>query len=121
MVKALFDTNILIDYLHAVPDARTEIDRFTDRAISIVSWMEVMVGAEATVEPQTRAFLDGFTLLPVNGAIAECAVILRRENRIKLPDAIIWASARITDMLLVTRNSRDFPVSDPGIRIPYRL
>jgi hypothetical protein len=29
MVKALFDTNILIDYLNAVPQARTELQRYT--------------------------------------------------------------------------------------------
>ena len=46
MVKALFDTNILVDYLNAVPEARTELQRYTERAISIITWMEVMVGAE---------------------------------------------------------------------------
>jgi hypothetical protein len=30
MVKALFDTNILVDYLHAVPQARTELQRYTE-------------------------------------------------------------------------------------------
>jgi hypothetical protein len=25
------------------------------------------------------------------------------------------------DRLLITRNTRDFPSDDPGIRIPYRL
>ena len=45
MVKALFDTNILVDYLNAVPKARTELQRYPEKAISIISWMEVMVGA----------------------------------------------------------------------------
>ena len=46
MVKALFDTNILIDYLNAVPQARAELSLHPDKAISIITWMEVMVGAE---------------------------------------------------------------------------
>ena len=44
MVGALFDTNILIDHLNAIPQAREEIGRFESRAISIITWMEVMVG-----------------------------------------------------------------------------
>ena len=43
----LFDTNILIDYLRGIPQARTECDRHSDRAVSIVTWMEVMAGSTA--------------------------------------------------------------------------
>jgi len=34
---------------------------------------------------------------------------------------IIWASARHAGVLLVTRNSRDFPPDHPGVRIPYKV
>ena len=37
MVKALFDTNILVDYLNAVPKARTELQHYPDKAISIIT------------------------------------------------------------------------------------
>lgn len=121
MVKALFDTNILIDYLNAEPQARAEIQRYADKAISIVTWMEVMVGADPAVEPATRAFLHGFELLGVDEKVAERAVRLRRDRRIRLPDAIIWATAQANSMLLVTRNTKDFPASDPGVRSPYKL
>lgn len=50
MVKALFDTNILIDFLNAVPHAREELALYKDKAISVISWMEVLVGADAKVE-----------------------------------------------------------------------
>ena len=121
MVKALFDTNILVDYLNAVPEARDELDRYSYKAISIISWMEVMVGAERSVAPQTRAFLDTFQLIALNDQVAERAVALRREHRIKLPDAVVWASAQVGTMLLVTRNTKDFPPADPGVRAPYTL
>jgi predicted nucleic acid-binding protein len=121
MVNALFDTNILIDYLNAVPEARDEFDRYSDKAISLITWMEVMVGAQPAVEDETRAFLEGFDLVPVDNAIAERAVVLRQMHRIKLPDAIVWASAQVRAMLLVTRNTKDFPTVDPGVRVPYRL
>jgi len=121
VVKALFDTNILIDYLNEAPQARAEIQRYSDKAISIVTWMEVMVGADPSVEAATCAFLDDFELLGLDEKVAERAVRLRRSHRIRLPDAIIWATAQVNSMLLVTRNTKDFPASDPGIRAPYRL
>ena len=39
----------------------------------------------------------------------------------KLPDAIIWASAQANGLLFVTRNTKDFPANDPGMRMPYRV
>ena len=120
MVKALFDTNILIDYLNATPQARTELARYEARTISIVTWMEVMVGASAGVEAATRAFLATFDLVELDASIADRAVVLRRMHRMKLPDAIVWASAQSRSMLLVTRNEKDFP-KGPGIRHPYKL
>jgi predicted nucleic acid-binding protein len=119
MVKALFDTNILIDYLNGVPAAKAELERFRDKSISIVTWMEVMVGASADVEKATRAFLDGFNRIELGETVAHRAVELRKQHKMKLPDAIIWASAQENAMLLVTRNIKDFPQNDPGIRVPY--
>ena len=121
MVKALFDTNILIDYLNAVPESRTELQRYADKAVSIITWMEVMVGASDDLQAPTRNFLSGFDIVVVDEKIAERAVNLRRSHRIKLPDAVIWATAQVRAMLLVTRNTKDFPADDPGVRAPYRL
>jgi len=121
MVKALFDTNILVDYLNAVPHARTELRRYTEKAVSIVSWTEVMVGATDAVEAATRSFLSSFDVIALDGEIAERAVSLRRNHHIKLPDAIVWATAQVHAMLLVTRNTKDFKAGDPSVRMPYRL
>jgi predicted nucleic acid-binding protein len=121
VVGALFDTNILIDHLNAFPQARAEIERYEDRAISIITWMEVMVGADGDVAEPTRRFLEGFTVVELDDGVAERAVNLRRAHRIKLPDAVTWASAQMAGRLLVTRNTRDFPVDDPGIREPYSI
>ena len=121
MVGALFDTSILIDQLNAAPQARLEIARFESRAVSIITWMEVMVGATADLVDPTRRFLEGLTVIALDDEIASRAVALRRAHRIKLPDAVIWATAQITGRLLVTRNSKDFPTGDPGIREPYAL
>src|SRR3546814_2878115 len=108
MVKPLFDTNILIDLLNAVPEAREELARYEERAASVITWMEVMIGAGPAVEVQTRRFLSGFRIIPLTSDVAERAFVLRQRYRVKLPDAVIWSSAGGHSMLLVTRNSKDF-------------
>ena len=118
-MKALFDTNILIDFLQGDPAARDEFAHYDDLAISIVTWMEVMVGAKEANAMATRAFLSRFETVGIDTSVAEMAVEVRRVHRIKLPDAIIWATARRQGRLLVTRNTKDFPSSNPGVRIPY--
>jgi predicted nucleic acid-binding protein len=121
MVKPLFDTNVLIDYLNAVPQARDELARYETRSISVITWMEVLVGAPPEVETATRAFLSGFTIIALGDEIAERAVALRRVHGIKLPDAVIWATADVHSLLLVTRNTKDFGKGHPGVRVPYTL
>lgn len=110
-MKVVFDTNILIDYLVGIEAAREELALYAGPLISTITWIEVMVGATEAEEPQ----------LPIDGRVAEIAVAIRRRYRIRVPDAIIWASARYSDALLVTRNTRDFPAEAPDIRVPYAL
>lgn len=121
LAPALFDTCILIDYLRGIAAAQTECDRHFDRAISLVSWMEVMAGSTAANEEAARLFLRNFDVLPVTANIAEKAYPIRRARKLKLPDAIIQATAESAGRVLVTRNTRDFRAGTPGIRIPYRL
>jgi len=119
-VKALLDTNILIDYLDGIPRARDELALYPAPLISQITWMEVLVGARDDREMvRLRGFLARFERVPIDDAVSEAAVAVRRERRIRLPDALIWASAREREAILVTRNTRDFPEADPGIRVPY--
>ena len=120
-MKALFDTNILIDFLNGIAAAKKELALYESRAISIVTWMEVMSGGEPVLESTTRAYLNQFTVIPVGEPIAERAVKLRRELRLKLPDAIILATSLETGLMLVTRNTKDFGSKLPGVRNPYRV
>jgi len=117
----LFDTNILIDYLRGISQARAEADKHSDRAVSIITWMEVMAGATAANEADTRKCLLNFYTLPLTAEVAERAVVLRRTGRIKLPDAVIQATAEAAGRVLITHNSREFPPGTPGVRIPYTL
>ncbi|GGG95724.1 type II toxin-antitoxin system VapC family toxin [Silvibacterium dinghuense] len=117
----LFDTNILIDYLNGILAARRVCQQHGNRAISIISWMEVMAGTTAANEVQTRSFLQQFAVLGVDTAVAERAFAIRKHTRIKLPDAIIQATAQGDGRTLFTRNTRDFPPGTPGVIAPYSL
>jgi predicted nucleic acid-binding protein len=121
MVIALFDTNVLIDYLNGIEAARDELNKYEERAISVITWMEVMVGATPTTENDTRIFLNSFVHVEIDDIVATRAVTLRRIHKMKLPNAIVWASAQTRSMLLVTRNTKDFPGNEPDVRVPYRL
>jgi len=119
---AVFDTCILVDYLQGIKKARTEMESYDEVRISLITWMEIMAGAGNEAESGIlRRFLSGFRVMDVSMETAETAVDLRRRHRIKIPDAIIWATAKNSGFMLVTRNTRDFPKKDPGIRVPYRL
>lgn len=120
-MKALFDTNILIDYLNGVEAAKTELARYERPAISVISWIEVLAGTKPDVEAETRRFLTMFERVELGEAIADRAVALRRTAKLRVPDAIILATARVENLVLVTRNTRDFPADEPGIRMPYRI
>lgn len=119
MVRALIDTNVLIDFLSGHEQARLELEHHARPAISIITWMEVLVGAEPHEESMIRRWLDSFERIGVDDRVAGRVVIIRRERRIRLPDAIIWASAQVHGMLLVSRNHRDFPEDAPDVRVPY--
>lgn len=121
MVKALFDTNILIDYLNGIEQAKIELDRYTDKAISMITWMEVMVGATPETEAIVRGFLNSFLSLPIDEQVSDITVAVRKKHKVKLPDAIVWATAQVNGRILVTRNTKVFSSDEPGIRVPYFL
>ena len=121
-MKPVLDTNIIIDYLGGIPQAKAEIERFPEAFISEITWIEVMVGTRAGPEQDViQGFLQCFDRVTVDHEVAIGSFNIRREHRVKLPDAIIWATARRKSTVLITRNTKDFPASEPDIRIPYRL
>ncbi|MEI6715978.1 MAG: type II toxin-antitoxin system VapC family toxin [Verrucomicrobiota bacterium] len=121
-MRAVIDSDVLIDYLQGIENAKVEIDRYARREISIISWMEIMARADSPQEEnECRAFLSTFTIHQLSVEIAGEAVRLRKKFRVRLPDAIVWATARVNDCLLVTRNTKDFSTDEPGVRVPYSV
>jgi predicted nucleic acid-binding protein len=121
-MRAVFDTNILIDYLNGIPDAKALLSHYQDPWISIITRLEVLVGVRSEAEDVvTRRFLSRFGIRAVDEAICEQSVTIRRTFKLRVPDAVIYATARDQSCLLVTRNTRDFPADQVDIRFPYRL
>ena len=106
----LIDTNIIIYYLEgeqaAVSFLRTHRGKL---AISSITWMETLSYPFSADEEQiVRAFLQEFRLIEISSPVMELSVEIRRMKQLKLPDAIIAASAVHHDFILVTRNIKDF-------------
>lgn len=115
-----FDSNILIDSLNGSGKAKSELQRVDRRSISRVTWIEVMSKVAPGRNPVLEAFFGDFSIDEVTEGISRRAAELRFEKpSLKLPDAIILASAQVHHRILVTRNTKDFPANMPGIRIPY--
>lgn len=79
-------------------------------SISAIVRAEVLAWGEHTAASLTaaRALLDVCHLVPVSAAIADEAARIRRETGLKLPDALIAATAVLQRATLVTANERDF-------------
>lgn len=126
MTGFAFDANIIIDAMVGFPPARSEIARAVaggSRAwVSRMAWIEVLSKGDERVVREAITFLGRFGLDEIDEEIALRAGALRRERpRLKSPDAVILATAQLRGRVLVTRNTKDFPASMPGIRVPYIL
>jgi predicted nucleic acid-binding protein len=84
--------------------------------------VEMLAGAHDDAEEDViDMFLRDFRVVDITRRTAREAVEIRRSRRISLTDAVIWATARSESALLVTRNTKDFPRGELGIRVPYEL
>ena len=110
----LIDTNILIYYFaDEIPleeiETLEQIFR-TSFNVSIITKIEFLGWKSHTDEGYEKAkeFINFAHTISLNNKIADMAIDIRRKNRIKLPDAVIAATALSKDLILVTRNSKDF-------------
>ncbi|MCS5693603.1 type II toxin-antitoxin system VapC family toxin [Cyanobium sp. FGCU-6] len=117
----LLDTNILIDVLRGEAVALAWLEQQQRPHISVITWIEVLVGCREGETSRVHDWLEGFPRLPLDGAIAAETVRLRQRHGLRIPDAIILATARCGDFSLATRNVRDFPLVLRGVVHPYRL
>ncbi len=119
-VNPLFDSNILIGLLNGTltQSALSVAAAQPTLPISLITRIEVLAGAGADTDAAVRQLLDLCFVLPVTPGVADLAASLRRTTRLKLPDALIYATALETGRTLVTLNSRDFPPETEAVLIP---
>ena len=120
-MKAVFDTNILIDYLNGIEFAKKELEKYQVKVISIITWIELLVGTEenSQEEKSITFFLNQFKVLYLEKEICQIAINIKRKKKIKLPDAIILATSVKENAPLITRNTKDFKLDDYNIIVPY--
>lgn len=117
-----FDSAILIDHLRGRKEATALIREYPGRAVSAVVWMEVILCVVDTpFEAPARRLLSLFPKVEVSLAIQERAIRLCQHKGLRLPDAIIYATAQEHSARLITRNEKYFDAEDPMISVPYRL
>jgi len=69
-------------------------------------------------EKQIRDFLNAVAIIPLNTDVEDTAIRLRRSTRLKMPDAIVAASAIVSQAMLVTYDRELANTIFPGLVIP---
>lgn len=103
MADVLVDTDIFIDHLRGAAELKVRGHRLQ---YSVVTRAELFAGSTAT--DLVTVLLAPFREVPVGRAIAERAGRIRRETGVRLPDALIAATAVEGRLSLATRNRSDF-------------
>ncbi len=122
--KFLIDTNTLIDaQMKKLPEKGLQFlanvinEKFT---ISFVTYIEFLGYKYAT--KATEEFIALSNVIEINKSIIDTCIALRRAKTIKLPDAIIAATALSLDCVLITNNEKDFAtIKELEIINPYKL
>ncbi len=114
MSMYLLDTNTIIYYLKAAlpPKAMQLLHTVVDDQpiISVITKIELLGFNFTSPEEQllTETFVNASLIFDLDEAIINQTTAIRKHNRIKLPDAIIAATALSYDLTIITRNTNDF-------------
>ena len=108
--RYLIDTNIIIDFSeNRLPlNAKLFVAEIIDKEpnISIINKIELL--GFSLVTSEIIEFIDAANIINLTEGIANQTIRLRKKRKIKLPDAIIAATALVHDLTLISRNSKDF-------------
>ncbi|CAN5638198.1 MAG: type II toxin-antitoxin system VapC family toxin [Acidobacteriota bacterium] len=119
--KGVFDSNIIIFFSKRKFDIDELSSKYAEIYVSIVSYIEVYAYEFEYAEEKllTDRFLKNVEILEVNKEIADLAIVYRKNKtkKIKLPDAIILASAKSINADLITDDYRDFQNIDPTVNV----
>ena len=110
--RFLLDTNVSIGYLDGHEPARKllELRGATplNSAMSQISRIEMLGFAALPLDAENHIveLLQAVAILPIDEAVEREAIAIRRRTRLKLPDAIIAATARAHGLELLTLDGR---------------
>ncbi|MEA5460505.1 type II toxin-antitoxin system VapC family toxin [Arcicella sp. LKC2W] len=122
----LLDTNTVIDFCTSkLPvNAKNLLVRIEPKN-SVISRIELF--ASSKISLQEKETLELFVEMATNfdhidEDIIAKTIRLRQQYKTQLPDAIIAATALVNDLILITRNSKDFEqISDLQVINPYNI
>ncbi|MGH9222308.1 MAG: type II toxin-antitoxin system VapC family toxin [Acidimicrobiales bacterium] len=103
MPDVLVDTDVFVDHLRGAVEIKPGRHRLH---YSVITRAELFAGATGT--DIAARLLAPFREIPVDRAIAERAGRIRRETGLRMPDALIAATALQHTLRLATRNIKDF-------------
>lgn len=107
----LIDSNTAIDYLDdKLPDTSANLIDSIVVQISVITRMELLAWSLATEEQIMilQQFINASIVYNLDESIILKSIEIRKANSIKLPDAIIAATAIVHKLKLITRNTSDF-------------
>lgn len=113
MERYLIDSNAIIDYLgNKIPGrSKNFMDKIIDSTpnISILSQIEVL-SFNTSDENQIilKNFIFDSNIYELTNEVANICIEIRKVHKTKLPDAIIASTAIANNMVLITRNKKDF-------------
>lgn len=112
-VKFLLDSCFLIRWYARQNDALDIIKKhrlqFHQCAYSVISYAEVLGWNGVTIQDDTnlRMLFNRFaSRIPVTDEILEQTILLRQSHKIKLPDALILATAKTHQLQLLTLDEK---------------
>jgi len=113
MEQYLIDTNVICDYLSATLPTKgmnlldTVIDAVPN--LSVIVQIELLCWNTDTVtEQNVKDFIFDSVVLDIDSDVIGYCVTLRKEKKLKTPDAIIAATALAHGYTLITNNEKDF-------------
>ncbi len=119
--KAILDTNVIILLSKKGLDIDALLEKYDDFYVSIITYME-SYGYDFH-DSDEKAIIDAFfemvEVVDVNKSIAEMVITYKKAKRrkIKLPDAIILATARYLGADLLSDDWDDFINIDDEVRV----